>query len=92
MPALLKDIGEAYYRWRPQIGGDADEMEQSLVASLLRSCEQAGISNTIELVHPGERFDAARHSASERGVEVVRPLGWIVFATTARFTRKPASR
>ena len=88
MPALLKDIGEAYYRWRPQIGGDADEMEQSLVASLLRSCEQAGISNTIELVHPGERFDAARHSASERGVEVVRPLGWIVLRDNGKVYTK----
>ena len=77
----MKDIGEAYYRWRPQLGGGgADEMEQALVASLLRTCEQAGISNTIELVHPGERFDAARHHASERGVEVVRPLGWIVLS------------
>ena len=65
MSALLKDIGEAYYRWRPHLGGAADDMEQALVASLLRTCEQAGISNTIELVHPGERFDAVR--AQRRG-------------------------
>ncbi len=88
MSALLKDIGEAYYRWRPQIGGGADDMEQALVASLLRTCEQAGISNTIELVHPGERFDAARHNASERGVEVVQPLGWIVLRDNGKVYTK----
>ena len=63
-------------------------MEQALVASLLRTCEQAGISNTIELVHPGERFDAARHNASERGVEVVRPLGWIVLRDNGKVYTK----
>ena len=50
----------------PAQSGQADEMEKALVAWLQRACDQAGMSNTIELVHPGQRFDSMRHNASER--------------------------
>jgi len=30
------------------------------------------------LVHPGQRFDAARHNAASRGVEIVAVHGWVV--------------
>ena len=88
MPTLLKEIGEAYYRWSPQTGGRADEMENALVAWLQRACEQAGISNTIELVHPGERFDSTRHNAAERGVEITKSFGWIVLRDNGKVYTK----
>ena len=88
MPTLLKEIGEAYYRWSPRSSGKADEMEKALVAWLQRACDQAGISNTIELVHPGERFDSARHNTSQRGVEITEVLGWIVLRDNGRVYTK----
>jgi len=56
MPPLLKEIGEAYYRWHPKTKPGANKMEEILVDWLKKTCDVAGISNTIELVHPGERF------------------------------------
>ena len=88
MPALLKEIGEAYYRWSPRSGGRADEMENALVAWLQRACEQAGMSNTIELVHPGQRFDSMRHNAAERGVEITQVFGWIVLRDNGKVYTK----
>jgi hypothetical protein len=87
MPTLLKDVGEAYYRWSPR-GGRDDEFEKALVAYLQRACEQAGMSNTIELVHPGERYDSTRHNASERGVEITQVFGWIVLRDNGKVYTK----
>ena len=69
MPPLLKDIGEAFYRWQPRTSGRASELEKALVEWLMRACDQAGMANTIELVSPGERFDsaAAQRLAAGRG-------------------------
>ena len=53
--------------------------------------EQAGMSNTIELVHPGQRFDSMRHNAAERGVEITTCSAGPCSATTARSTPRPAS-
>ena len=53
MPPLLKEIGEAFYRWQPRTSNRPGEFEKALIAWLQRSCEQAGMANTIELVHPG---------------------------------------
>jgi hypothetical protein len=88
MPAVLKDVGEAFYRWQPRTSGKPNEMEKALVAWLMRTCDAAGISNTIELVHPGERFDSTRHSASERGVEITQVLGWIVLRDNGKVYTK----
>ncbi len=87
MPTLLKDIGEAYYRWNPRTGR-ADEMENALVAWLQRACEHSGMSNTIELVHPGQRFDSMRHNAAERGVEITQVFGWIVLRDNGKVYTK----
>jgi hypothetical protein len=78
LPQLLKDIGEAYYRWQPKRMAESSALEEALVGWLQRRCELADLSNTIELVHPGQRFDAARHNAASRGVEVVEVQGWVV--------------
>jgi hypothetical protein len=88
LPTLLKDLGEAYYRWQPKTSPQTSPMEDALVAWLHSRCEAAGINNTIELVHPGERFDSARHNASSRGVEITQVLGWIVLRDNGRVYMK----
>jgi hypothetical protein len=88
MPTLLKEIGEAYYRWHPRATNQPSEMEKALVASLERACAEAGIPNTIELVHPGERFDAMRHNAPQRGVEITQVLGWVVLRDNGKVYTK----
>ena len=90
LPQLLKDIGEAFYRFRPKTTPGTDPLEQALVQWLRRSCEAAGISNTISLVHPGERFDAARHTAASRGVEITEVHGWIVLRDNGKVYTKAA--
>jgi hypothetical protein len=88
MPPLLKEIGEAYYRWQPKTKPGANKMEEVLVDWLKRTCDVAGISNTIELVHPGERFDSSRHTAAERGVEITEVHGWIVLRDNGKVYTK----
>jgi len=88
MPQLLKDIGEAYYRWQPKTQPGTNPFEQSLSAWLQKTCEAAGIFNTIELVHPGERYDAARHNATGRGVEITEVHGWVVLRDNGKVYTK----
>jgi hypothetical protein len=88
MPALLRDIGEAYYRWQPKRDPVNTSMEEALAAWLQRACDNAGISNSIALVHPGERFDAARHSATGRGVEITDVFGWVVLRDNGKVYTK----
>jgi hypothetical protein len=90
LPQLLKDTGEAFYRWQPKSTPGTNRMEEALAEWLQRSCETAGISNTIELVHPGERFDSARHTATSRGVEITAVRGWIVLRDNGRVYTKAA--
>ena len=90
LPQLLKDIGEAYYRWQPKSRATTSPMEEALVAWLRQCCDLAGISNTIELVHPGERFDASRHNAASRGVEITAVHGWIVLRDNGKVYMKAA--
>ncbi len=77
LPVLLKDIGEAYYRWRPA-GGVDDPLRDGLICSLEQACVAAGLSNRIELVHVGDRYDSTRHNTRDRGVEVAAVFGWVV--------------
>ena len=88
MPQMLKDVGEAYYRWRPKTQPGAAPMERALAAWLEMKCDGAGIGNRIELVEPGERFDATRHNAAARGVEITEVLGWIVLRDNGRVYTK----
>lgn len=85
---LLKDLGEAYYRWQPKTRPGNSPFEEALAAWLRRVCEQAGLHNTIELVHPGERFDASRHNATTRGVEITQVHGWIVLRDNGKVYTK----
>lgn len=88
MPPLLKDIGEAFYRWQPKTSSKPSELEKAMVAWLVRACEQAGMANTIELVSPGERFDSLRHNAPRPGVEITQVLGWIVLRDNGKVYTK----
>ncbi len=88
MPPLLKDVGEAFYRWQPKTSNRPSEFEKALVEWLMRACDQAGMANTIELVNPGERFDSLRHNASRPGVEITQVLGWIVLRDNGKVYTK----
>jgi len=88
MPMLLRDLGEAYYRWQPQNTNRQCDMEKFLAVWLSGTCYKAGTANTIELVHPGERFDSARHYAPKPGVEVTQVLGWIVLRKNGKVYSK----
>ncbi len=88
LPPLLKDIGEAYYRWQPKTRPGNSPFEESLAGWLQRTCEAAGLHNTIELVHPGQRFDATRHNATTRGVEITEAHGWIVLRDNGKVYTK----
>jgi hypothetical protein len=78
-PQLLKDLGEAYYRCFPKTEDVEDPFEQAMASWLEQCCEPAGFQNVIELVHPGDQFDASRHTTIERGgVEIVDVRGWVV--------------
>ncbi len=90
MPPLLKEIGEAFYRWQPKDKPGTSKLEEALIRWLKRACEDAGIGNSIELVHPGERFDAGRHTAAGRGVEITRVLGWVVLREGGKVYTKAA--
>ncbi len=77
LPVLLKDLGEAWYRWRPEASVD-DAFQDGLIRMLQQTCAAAGLSNRIELVHLGDRYDSARHNTRDRGVEVSGVYGWVV--------------
>lgn len=77
-PNLLKDVGEAFYRWRPKTIDDYDPLERGLLAAVQQRCETLGLPNVVELVRPGDRFDSVRHTSRERGLEVAEVQGWVV--------------
>ena len=74
----LRDLGEAYYRWQPRTSEAETPWERALVAWLTGRLQDMRLGNRIELVRPGERFDASRHVASQRGVVVETVRGWVV--------------
>jgi hypothetical protein len=78
MLQLIKELGEAYYRWQPKLTEQAMPFESALAAWLTRSGEASGLRNRIELVCPGTRYNPQQHRSSDRGVEVTQALGWIV--------------
>ncbi len=90
-PPLLKEVGEAFYRCFPKTCDDQNLFEETLAEWLRRQCDAAGLPNTIELVHPGERYDPNKHAPVERGgVEIVSVLGWVVLRDGGRVFSKAA--
>ena len=88
MPQILKDVGEAYYRWNPRSAQGEDPLRNALIAWLHRKCEAAGVPNTIMVVRPGDRFEAARHNAKQQGVEVTEVGGWVVLRDNGKVYTK----
>jgi hypothetical protein len=88
MPQLLKDIGEAWYAWSPHAADGDNELRDALCQWLERSCAEAGVPNTIELVRPGDRYDAKRHNARQPGVEVTNVSGWVVLRDNGKVYTK----
>ena len=84
-PKLLKDLGEAFYLWKP-------DGNQRLLGPLIKwvhaSLDQAGINNRIEVVQAGDRYDMQRHNAKERGAEVCGVAGWIVLRDNGKVYSK----
>jgi len=75
---MLKDIGELYYRWRPDANNDPDGLRAVLVEQLMRRCDEAGNGMKIDLVRPGDRFDSTCHNAADKGAEITAVFGWVV--------------
>ena len=75
---LLKEVGEAYYAWRPEFAQGEDAFREALIGILTAGCQAIGVNNSIELVRPGDRFDSKRHNAKSRGIEITDVYGWIV--------------
>lgn len=88
MAQMLRDIGDAYYRWQPKESPGTQPLEGALAQWITAQCDEAGIGNRIELVDPGERFDATRHNATGRGVEITQVLGWLVLRDNGRVYTK----
>lgn len=78
LPELFHRVGEAYYRWRPGVDDAWEPLEEALAGWLSHRAESCGLRNSIELVRVGDRYDANRHVADGRGVEVAAVHGWIV--------------
>lgn len=78
LPHLMKDLGEAYYRWQPKLGDRVMPFEAALSSWAVKCGEAAGVRNRIEFVRPGSRFNPQQHKATDRGVEITQALGWIV--------------
>ncbi|QEH32065.1 hypothetical protein OJF2_05340 [Aquisphaera giovannonii] len=75
---MMKDLGEAYYQWQPQLDDGVMPLEVALARWAAGLCEAAGLGHRIELVRPGSRFNPQQHRSLDRGVEVLRALGWVV--------------
>lgn len=78
MALLLKDLGEAFYRWNARASFHCEMFESFLAEWVRMLCENAGLQNSVEIVRVGQRFDSSRHSSTLRGVEVTQVHGWVV--------------
>ena len=85
MAKMLKDIGEAYYRWHPT-GNDASR--DALIQWMHALLEQVGLGNRIAIVQSGDRYDMQRHNSKEKGVEVVDVYGWAVLRDNGKVYSK----
>jgi hypothetical protein len=84
-PKLLKDLGEAFYAWKPL--GDAP-LRDALIAWIHLLLSEAGIGNRVEIVQKGDRYDMQRHNSRDRGVEVSDVSGWVVLRENGKVYSK----
>lgn len=84
-PKLLKDLGEAFYVWKPD---GNPRLLTPLITWVHAVLDRAGINNRIDLVQVGDRYDMQRHNAKERGVEVSAVAGWVVLRDNGKVYSK----
>jgi hypothetical protein len=84
-PKLLKELGEAFYQWQPD---GNPRLLDPLIQWSHALLDQAGISNRIEVVQAGDRYDMQRHNAKERGAEVYGVAGWVVLRDNGKVYTK----
>lgn len=77
-PPLLKEIGEAFYRWATRRTTEPAAVRDALVRRLTETCDRDGLGHRIELVQVGDRFDPKRHQAATGGWEITTVRGWVV--------------
>lgn len=75
---LIKEVGEALYRWCPKTSSGEERLERGLADWLNRVSALNGLRAAIELVSPGDRFDTRRHIADGRGARITDVNGWVV--------------
>ena len=92
-PNLLRQLGEAFYRWSPKTKAADDPLEKTLIRTLNDRARELGLRNSIEPVSPGDRFDANRHNPQpgQRGMTVDAVLGWIVMRDDRVFAKATVS-
>jgi len=88
LPPLLKEVGEAYYRWRPKNTDVSDVFEETLVETMHKRIADVGLRNSIEVVQPGDRYETSRHVTPDRGVEVSDVRGWAVMRENGKALTK----
>jgi hypothetical protein len=82
---MLKDVGEAFYRWKPT--GD-ERLRDALIAWVHALLERESIPNRITMAQVGDRYDMQAHNAKERGVEVAEVYGWVVLRDNGKVYSK----
>jgi hypothetical protein len=82
---LLKEVGEAFYGWKPQ--GD-ESLLQPLIDWVHAELEAVQLGNRIMVVQVGDRYDMQRHNAKQAGVEVAEVYGWIVLRDNGKVFSK----
>jgi len=84
-PKLLKELGEAFYVWKPD---GNPRLLTPLINWVHAVLDRAGINNRIDLVQVGDRYDMQRHNAKERGAEVSAVAGWVVLRDNGKVYSK----
>jgi len=82
---LLKDVGEAFYGWKPR--GD-DSLLEPLIAWVHAELDAVDLGNRIMVVQIGDRYDMQRHNSKQPGVEVAEVYGWVVLRDNGKVFSK----
>lgn len=82
---LLKEVGEAFYGWKPR--GD-ESLLQPLIDWVHAELDAVQLGNRIMVVQVGDRYDMQRHNAKQAGVEVAEVYGWIVLRDNGKVFSK----
>lgn len=88
LAAYAKELGEAFYRWRPKKAKESENAELSFVTWVQDALSAAGLGNRIELVNTGDRYDSTRHNPRQRGVEISEVSGWVVLRDNGKVYTK----